>query len=96
MLAKVCVGLLATAALAYGGAALYVGGCPFSACCHSSCGGTQTESTCPQANPSPCCPQTETSCCETPGATCAAVSVCGSAVPCDATCPAATGATTHD
>jgi hypothetical protein len=81
MLAKVLVSLLAVAAISYGGVAVYMGGCPFSAC-HSRCGGTQSE--CPVSS---CCPSTtstcteqEPGCCEEMDVTTGLVGVCGSAV----------------
>jgi hypothetical protein len=89
MLAKAFVGLLAVAAISYGGAVVYLGHCPFA--CHSRCGGTQETTT-------PCC-QTplsssgsteQTPCCENENCDVASgvVGVCGTAVVAEPTaCP---------
>jgi hypothetical protein len=79
MLAKVMVSLLAVAAISYGGAALYMGGCPFSAC-HSRCGGTQSTgstSSCCQTPTATSCSTEQMPCCSEDAAV---VGVCGSAI----------------
>jgi hypothetical protein len=84
MLAKVMVSLLAVAAITYGGTALYIGGCPFSAC-HHRCGGSQSQSECPVSS---CCPSSssvtcteqEPGCCEEMDVTTGLVGACGSVV----------------
>jgi len=75
MLTKVIASLFAVAAISYGGAALYMGGCPFSGGCHSQCGGTTaTTAPCCTSETSPSCCETEAGCCDdedvTTGETC--------------------------
>jgi hypothetical protein len=83
MLAKVLVGLVAVAAISYGGAAVYMGGCPFSACGRSHCNGqpaATTSSCCQTPSSSSSCTESEMACCETDDVTTGLVGICGTAV----------------